>query len=40
MSAIDWTLSIGEFFILLGVTGVLAISGLRLRAAQAAERRA
>lgn len=40
MTAIDWTLSIGEILILLGVIGVLVISGLRLRAAQGTERRA
>jgi hypothetical protein len=40
MNAIDWTLSIGELTTLVAVVAVLIVSGLRLRAARAAERRA
>jgi hypothetical protein len=40
MNVIDWTLSIGELATLVAVAAVLIVSGLRLRAAQAAERRA
>jgi cell division protein ZapA (FtsZ GTPase activity inhibitor) len=40
MVAIDWTLSIGELATLAGVAALLAIGGLRLGTARAAERRA